>query len=140
MEKSVRRWIAPVHGILGKIFPVLGWVRESWLHASFLGCPPLCPLATLTAGLADARHVEMIFGVATALNFCRGGELGQCAAHYIMGSAFIGYAVILVIMLQLGHGWLARRGCSQEMLDSSVITAWVSVASYFRHALKLARL
>ena len=69
---------------------------------------------------------EMIFGVTTALGFCRGGDLGQCLAHYIMGSAFIGYAVILVIMLNLGGEWLARLGCSQEMLDSSVITVWVS--------------
>jgi hypothetical protein len=67
----------------------------------------------------------MIFGVATALNFCRDGNLGQCAAHYIMGSAFIGYAAILVIMLNVGGKWLERTGCSQEMLDSSVITVWV---------------
>lgn len=71
----------------------------------------------------------MLFGVATALGFCRGGSLGQCAAHYIMGSAFIGYGAILVIMLNLGGEWLERRGCSQEMLDSSVITAWVSDCS-----------
>lgn len=69
---------------------------------------------------------EMLFGVATALSFCRGGNLGQCAAHYIMGSAFIGYAAILVIMLNLGGEWLKRRGCSQELLDSSVIMVWVS--------------
>lgn len=46
-----------------------------------------------------------------------------------MGSAFIGYGAILVIMLNLGGEWLERRGCSQEMLDSSVITAWVSDCS-----------
>jgi hypothetical protein len=69
--------------------------------------------------------LEMIFGVATALGFCRGGNLGQCAAHYIMGSAFIGYAAILVIMLNVGGEWLKRRKCSQEMLDSSVIMVWV---------------
>ncbi|TYJ56683.1 hypothetical protein B9479_002613 [Cryptococcus floricola] len=67
---------------------------------------------------------QIMFGVATALDFCRGGNLGQCAAHYIMGSAFIGYAAILVIMLNLGGKWLERKKCSQEMLDSSVITAW----------------
>lgn len=42
-----------------------------------------------------------------------------------MGSAFIGYAAILVIMLNVGGDWLKRRGCSQEMLDSSVIMVWV---------------
>jgi len=65
-------------------------------------------------------------GVATALSFCRGGELGQCLAHYIMGSAFIAYAAILVIMLNFGGNWLERRGCSQELLDSCVIMVWVS--------------
>jgi hypothetical protein len=69
---------------------------------------------------------EMLMGVATALNFCRGGELGQCLAHYIMGSAFIAYAVLLVIMLNFGGKWLERRGCSQELLDSTVIMIWVS--------------
>jgi len=68
----------------------------------------------------------MLFGVATAFGYCRGGNLGQCAAHYIMGSAFIGYAAILVIMLNVGGDWLKRRGCSQELLDSSVILVWVS--------------
>lgn len=67
----------------------------------------------------------MVFGMATALGFCRDGELGQCLAHYIMGSAFIAYAAILVIMLNLGGKWLERTGFSQEMLDSTVITIWV---------------
>lgn len=74
-------------------------------------------------------------GVATALNFCRGGELGQCLAHYIMGSAFIAYAVLLVIMLNFGGNWLERRGCSQELLDSSVIMVWVSLHEISRQVL-----
>jgi hypothetical protein len=41
-----------------------------------------------------------------------------------MGSGFIIYAAILLIMLRLGAGWLARRKCSQELLDSSVIMVW----------------
>jgi hypothetical protein len=47
-----------------------------------------------------------------------------------MGSAFIGYAAILVIMLNVGGKWLERTGCSQEMLDSSVITVWVGSPSW----------
>ncbi|WVQ71786.1 hypothetical protein IAR50_001327 [Cryptococcus sp. DSM 104548] len=76
---------------------------------------------------------QIMFGVATALGFCQGGNLGQCAAHYIMGSAFIGYAAILVIMLNLGGKWLERKKCSQEMLDSSVITAWGIVNTFTEH-------
>lgn len=76
---------------------------------------------------------QMLFGVATAFGYCRGGNLGQCAAHYIMGSAFIGYAAILVIMLNLGGRWLARTGQSQEMLDSAVITVWGIINTFTEH-------
>jgi hypothetical protein len=27
MEKTIRRYIVPVHSILGKIFPLIGWTR-----------------------------------------------------------------------------------------------------------------
>jgi hypothetical protein len=50
-----------------------------------------------------------------------------------MGSGFIAYAVILVIMLNVGGDWLARRGCSQELLDSSVITIWVRLLAIPRY-------
>ncbi|ORY28304.1 putative membrane protein [Naematelia encephala] len=102
LEKTVRRFVVPIHSTLGKVFPILGWT-------------------------------QMLFGVATALGFCRDGNLGQCAAHYIMGSAFIGYAATMVIMLHLGGEWLARIGCSQEMLDSSVIMAWGIVNTFTEH-------
>lgn len=114
MEKKVRPWVVPVHGFLGKAFPVIGWTREYMPHSR----------RTIAEQLA-----EMLFGIATALDLCRDGELGQCAAHYIMGSAFIGYAAILVIMLNLGGKWLDRKGVSQEMLDSWVIMLWVGPTS-----------
>ncbi|CAK9783958.1 membrane protein [Cutaneotrichosporon oleaginosum] len=76
---------------------------------------------------------QILMGVVTALGFCRGGEINQCLAHYIMGSAFIGYAAILVIMLNVGGGWLARRGFSQEMLDSSVILLWGIINTFTEH-------
>ncbi|RXK36232.1 membrane protein [Tremella mesenterica] len=102
LEKNVRKWVIPVHSVIGKAFPILGWT-------------------------------QMLFGVATALGYCRGGDLGQCLAHYIMGSAFIAYAVILVIMLNLGGHWLERIGCSQEMLDSSTIMVWGIVNTFTEH-------
>lgn len=117
MEKTVRRYVVPMHSVLGKLFPIVGWTRK--LHSS-----EYHPSRSVMGENAD--HAEMLMGVATAMNFCRDGELGQCLAHYVMGSAFIAYAVILVIMLNFGGKWLERRGCSQEMLDSSVIMVWVS--------------
>ena len=28
MEKTVRRFVVPVHSVIGKAFPLLGWTRE----------------------------------------------------------------------------------------------------------------
>lgn len=66
--------------------------------------------------------------------------LGQCLAHYIMGSAFIGYGVLLAIVLLAGGGrvWYGKRWKdggkgekvvsprSQEWWDGWVIMLWVS--------------
>lgn len=146
-EKSIRRVVKPIHSVIGKAFPVLGWTRM--FHSSRISSKPycvrfssdtattslLCPLTHSRLTCAHftyrkpyaAEFPEILFGVATALSFCRDGNLGQCAAHYLMGSAFIAYAAILVIMLNVGGRWLEKVGCSQEMLDSSVIMVWVGL-------------
>ena len=77
--------------------------------------------------------VQFIFGGITALGFCRGDHLGQCAAHFIMGSAFIGYGIILTIALLVGQFWIKRTGRSQEFFDSCVITAWGCVNTFTEH-------
>lgn len=77
--------------------------------------------------------VQMVLGVITLRAWCRGGATGQCLAHHIMGSAFIGYAIVLLIMLKAGVDWLRRRGMSQEMLDSSVIFLWGCVNALTEH-------
>lgn len=76
---------------------------------------------------------QMVFGVATLQSWCRGGHLGQCLAHYIMGSAFAGYSVILLIMLKCAVEWLRRRGFSEEYLDSWVILLWGIVNTFTEH-------
>ncbi|POY74675.1 hypothetical protein BMF94_2437 [Rhodotorula taiwanensis] len=98
----VRKGVVVAHGIVGKSFPVVGWV-------------------------------QMIFGGIAALGYCFGDHLGQCLAHFIMGSAFIGYALILLIMLRLGAGFLARHKMSQEYLDSWVIMLWGIVNTFTEH-------
>lgn len=77
--------------------------------------------------------VQMLFGGITALGFCRGDHLGQCLAHFIMGSAFIAYGIILTILLLVGKGWLARTGRSQEFFDSLLIAAWGCVNTFTEH-------
>lgn len=77
--------------------------------------------------------VQMLFGGITALGFCRDDHLGQCLAHFIMGSAFIGYGIILTILLLVGQAWLRRSGRSQEFFDSLLIAAWGCVNTFTEH-------
>lgn len=77
--------------------------------------------------------VQMLFGGITALGFCQGDHLGQCAAHFIMGSAFIAYGILLLILLLVGQVWLQRTGRSQEFFDSVVIAAWGCVNTFTEH-------
>ena len=77
--------------------------------------------------------VQFVFGGIAALGFCRGDHLGQCLAHFIMGSAFIAYGIVLTIALLVGQLWIKRTGRSQEFFDSSVITAWGIVNTFTEH-------
>ncbi|KAF4631639.1 hypothetical protein G7Y89_g6500 [Cudoniella acicularis] len=77
--------------------------------------------------------IQMLFGGITALGFCGGDHLGQCLAHFIMGSAFIGYAIILSIVLVVGQVWLRRCGRSQEFFDSTFIAAWGCFNTFTEH-------
>ncbi|GAA6038195.1 hypothetical protein JCM8097_005788 [Rhodosporidiobolus ruineniae] len=99
---ALRKTAVLAHGIIGKSFPIFGWV-------------------------------QMVFGGIAALGFCFNDHLGQCLAHFIMGSAFIAYACILLLMLRVGAGWLARRKVSQEYLDSWVIMLWGIVNTFTEH-------
>lgn len=76
---------------------------------------------------------QMIFGGITALGFCQGDHLGQCAAHFIMGGAFIAYGIILTIILLAGQVWVRRTGRSQEFYDSSVIAVWGCFNTFTEH-------
>ncbi|GAD97920.1 integral membrane protein (Ytp1), putative [Paecilomyces variotii No. 5] len=77
--------------------------------------------------------VQMLFGGITALGFCREDHLGQCLAHFIMGSAFIAYGILLTILLLVGQYWLRRTGRSQEFFDSLIIAAWGCVNTFTEH-------
>ncbi|KAL4942133.1 hypothetical protein BDV06DRAFT_192973 [Aspergillus oleicola] len=77
--------------------------------------------------------VQMLFGGITSLGFCRDDHLGQCAAHFIMGSAFIAYGILLTILLLVGQYWLRRTGRSQEFFDSLVIAVWGCINTFTEH-------
>lgn len=76
---------------------------------------------------------QMVFGGITALGFCQGDYLGQCAAHFIMGSAFVGYGIVLTIILLVGQVWIRQSGRSQEFYDSVVLTVWGCVNALTEH-------
>lgn len=66
-EETIRPYFVKAHGILGKSYPIWGWV-------------------------------QMLFGAIVLRGYCRGGNLNQCLAHYIMvcmlhgsGDAFHGF-------------------------------------------------
>lgn len=80
-----------------------------------------------------ASWVQMLFGGITAMGFCRDDHLGQCLAHFIMGSAFIAYGILLTILLLVGQYWLRRTGRSQEFFDSLIIAAWGCVNTFTEH-------
>ncbi|KAF2093951.1 integral membrane protein-like protein [Rhizodiscina lignyota] len=80
-----------------------------------------------------AAWIQMLFGGITALGFCRNDHLGQCLAHFIMGSAFIGYGILLTILLLVGQLWLRKSGRSQEFFDSLIIAAWGCVNTFTEH-------
>ncbi|KKF93064.1 Protein YTP1 [Ceratocystis platani] len=77
--------------------------------------------------------VQMIFGGITTLGFCQGDHTGQCAAHFIMGGAFIGYATVMALFVAVGQRWLRRSGRSQEFFDSIIIAAFGCVNTFTEH-------
>lgn len=77
--------------------------------------------------------VQFVFGGITSMGFCRADHTGQCLAHFIMGGAFVGYGIMLTILLLVGQVWLRRSGRSQEFFDSLVIAAWGCVNTFTEH-------
>ncbi|KAK8017778.1 hypothetical protein PG993_014104 [Apiospora rasikravindrae] len=76
---------------------------------------------------------QMVFGGIASLGFCHGDHLGQCLAHFIMGSSFIAYGILSAIVLLVGQAWLRRTGRSQEFFDSAMIAGWGFVNTLTEH-------
>lgn len=77
--------------------------------------------------------VQFVLGGIASMGFCRNDHMGQCLAHFIMGSAFIAYGILLTILLLVGQLWLRKTGRSQEFFDSMVIAAWGCVNTFTEH-------
>ncbi|KAJ6485716.1 hypothetical protein C8R45DRAFT_997595 [Mycena sanguinolenta] len=98
----------------------------------------LRPWAVIAHGVVGKAYpvlawTQILFGAIAYGGYCRGGNLEQCLAHYIMGSGFIAYGVIIAIMLLVGEGWVRRSGRSPEWWDSWVIFLWGIVNTFTEH-------
>ncbi|GES79386.1 integral membrane protein [Rhizophagus clarus] len=78
-------------------------------------------------------YIQMVFGVITAVGWCRDDHIGQCLAHFIMGSSFIGYGILLIVSLRFGSEWLRSKGKSQDYFDSCMITVWGFINTWTEH-------
>jgi hypothetical protein len=77
-ERSIRPYAVVLHGIVGKSYPIWGWV-------------------------------QMLFGGFLLVgDYCRGGRLGQCLAHYIMVRRGHEGELCRVCSLTRTGGWLHR--------------------------------
>jgi hypothetical protein len=83
-----------------------------------------CSAQLRTVGTAAVSSQDRFFFLNCLYLVYEGDDLGQCLAHYIMGSGFIAYGVIMAIMLLVGEAWVRRSGRSPEWWDSWVIMLW----------------
>ena len=84
-------------------------------------------------GIVVKGHLVSLKPVIILRDVLKLGNSGQCLAHYIMGSGFVAYAIIMTIIFLVGEQWIRRSGRSPDLFDSSVITIWVSPFEYHRY-------
>ncbi|KAF8075183.1 hypothetical protein FPV67DRAFT_1575567 [Lyophyllum atratum] len=135
-----RMFLPSVHGSFASILFVpiaaqllLGIYLKLHIHEKSIR-----PWAVIAHGIVGKAYpvlgwTQMLFGALTYRGYCRGGALGQCLAHYIMGSGFIAYATIMAIILLVGEAWVRRSGRSPEWWDSWVIMLWSIVNTFTEH-------
>lgn len=103
-EKTLRPYAVIAHGILGRMYPIFGWMQMLFGALAF-------------RGYCRGGALGVYFWCLSLLHFLKYLK-GQCLAHYIMGSGFIAYASIMAILLLVGEAWLRRNGRSPEWWDS----------------------
>lgn len=101
------------------------WVTNNRMSYSFYKY--LSFMVVLTGWVRVSMAPIALFG------FCYGKHTGQCIAHGIMGSSFIVYGFILVLLLVVP--WFRQRsqGKPQEFYDSLVMGAWGIVNTFTEH-------
>ncbi|TFK48450.1 hypothetical protein OE88DRAFT_1684485 [Heliocybe sulcata] len=135
-----RQFPASVHGTYATILfiPILTQIVLGIYLKLHIHERSLRPYAVKLHGIVGKAYpalgwVQMLFGAVTFRGYCRGGHINQCLAHYIMGSGFIAYGVIMAILLIVGENWVRRVGRSPEWWDSWVIMLWGIVNTFTEH-------
>ncbi|KAG6812346.1 hypothetical protein H0H92_003336 [Tricholoma furcatifolium] len=126
-----RQFLPSVHGSFASILfiPILAQLVLGIYLKLHIHEKTIRPWAVVAHGVVGKAYpilgwTQMLFGALTYRGYCRGDNLGQCLAHYIMGSGFIAYATIMAIILLVGEAWVRRSGRSPEWWDSWVIMLW----------------
>lgn len=78
-----------------------------------------------------AGWVKTCIAPIAMFGFCREIHTGQCIAHGIMGSAFVWYGFIYLLVLVVYHN--RERSQSQEFYDSIIMTVWGIVNTFTEH-------
>jgi hypothetical protein len=96
------------------------------------------PYVVLAHGIIGKSYpilgwTQILFGGIILRGYCLKEETGQCLAHYIMGSGFISYGIIMAIIMLVGEQWMRRIGRSPEYFDSIIITVWGVVNTFTEH-------
>lgn len=88
---------------------------------------------TLSVMVVLTGWVRVCMAPIALFGFCYGKHTGQCIAHGIMGSSFIGYGFVLFMVLVVP--WFRKRseGRPQEFYDSVVMCAWGIVNTFTEH-------
>ncbi|TFY56841.1 hypothetical protein EVJ58_g7391 [Rhodofomes roseus] len=135
-----RAFLAGVHGTMANIMliPIALQLALGIYLKLHIQERTLRPYAVVAHGIVGKAYpvigwTQMLFGAITVRGYCRGGHLGQCLAHYIMGSGFIAYGIIIAILLLVGETWIRRSGRSPEWWDSWVIMLWGIVNTFTEH-------
>ncbi|KAF8323202.1 hypothetical protein DL93DRAFT_2128685 [Clavulina sp. PMI_390] len=135
-----RAFPSTFHGVFANILVIfiitqlsLGIYLKLHIHEKTLR-PYVVPFHSVIGKLWPVLGwTQMLLGAMTLRGYCMGGHTPQCLAHYIMGSAFIGYGILLAVAMYAGAAWLRRTGHSQEWFDSWVIFLWGIVNTFTEH-------
>ncbi|CAI4700630.1 CFS_G0044750.mRNA.1.CDS.1 [Saccharomyces cerevisiae] len=77
--------------------------------------------------------VKVCLAPVALFGFCREAHTGQCIAHGIMGSAFVLYGFIYVLVLVIPWIRSAQTSYSQDYVDSWVMCIWGVVNTFTEH-------